>query len=128
MLPPDCCPLPEALYHPQLEGCGRVLLGGVRGLSLKTLQHPKQQEMIGASGIRAPISAHQSEFHVSVMGCWCSLQIPNLHFSHPLIRPSWQEGGREAHSGNRKGGLPPAWKSFSALFGGPGALRSSEMK
>lgn len=69
MLPPDCSPLPEALYHPQLEGCGRLLLGGVRGLSLKTLQHPKQQEMIRASGIRAPISAHQSEFHVSVMGC-----------------------------------------------------------
>lgn len=27
MLPPDCSPLPEALYHPQLEGCGQVLLG-----------------------------------------------------------------------------------------------------
>lgn len=48
----------------------------------------------------------------------CSLQIPNLHFSHPLIRLSWREGGRETHSGDRKEGLLPAWESFSTLFRG----------
>lgn len=36
----------------------------------------------------------------------CSLQIPNLHFSHPLIRASWREAGRDAHSGDRKDKLP----------------------
>lgn len=45
----------------------------------------------------------------------CSRQIPNLHFSHPLIRPSWREAGREAHPRNGKGAptrlgaIYPAW-------------------
>lgn len=50
----------------------------------------------------------------------CSLQILNLHLSHPLIRPSCFEAGREAYSGDSKGGFPPVWEPFS--FGGQGPL------
>lgn len=62
-------------------------------------------------------------------GAVCSQQTPNLHFSHPLTTPNCLKAGSQAHPGDRKGGLHPAWGAI--LYpGGGGAcpLKSSRMR
>lgn len=126
-------PLPHC---PQQEGCVPGVLGRgectwIWGLPIPPW-HPNslwgQQGMIRATAAAPPPLPTSLNSECLAKALVCSRQIPNLHFSHPLIRPSWREAGREAHSGNRKGGSLQAREPIFTLLGGPGPLKSSEMK
>lgn len=117
MLLPSCSPPPKSWNSS----------GGAPGLlPPKPFQHPKQLMgsvgNVGDHGLRPSGLQHQSSCfsHTPVLRCCLGADVflanPEFAFSSPLIRPSCFEAGREAHSGDRKGGaLQPGNHSLPCL-------------